>query len=353
MVVSTQAQEAETGQPAARFQFALPANRAAPPLLARAEHRLRPSLSEPVIDRRYRVLARVGSGATSDVYCAEDLTLGRKIAIKLLHTSLADDNEIVASFQHEASSAADLHHPHIVSVYDRGEWNGTHYIAMQYVPGRSLRSLIREQAPLAPAQAIDLAGQLAEAARYIHRRGIVHRDLKPSNAIVDAGHLTLIDFGIAIIPEATTAQDGAVVGTPEYMSPEQAQGHAVGIGSDLYSIGIILYELLTGQVPFAAETVVTILYKHVTERPVPPIALNPAVTRELDAIVSTALEKRPASRFTDADALIAALGQAARTLPARDARDVTATADHVRSIDRSSHRAATQRWGLRPRLWMC
>jgi serine/threonine-protein kinase len=300
-----------------------------------------------VIDRRYRVLARIGSGGTSAVYCAEDLLLGRKIAIKLLRRCLAEDDEIVESFRQEASSAADLHHRHIVSVYDRGEWNGTHYIAMEYVSGRSLKSLIREQAPLAPAQAIDLAVQLARAARYIHRRGIVHRDLKPDNAIVDAGgSLKVIDFGIASAHEAANIPcAGTIVGTAEYVSPEQAQGHALGIASDLYSIGIILYELLTGQVPFKGETVAGILFEQVTKRPVPPSVVNPAVTRELDRIVGIALEKRPTSRFADADALIVALEQARTILPAWDSVDTAARADHPSANYRGERLADTHRWG--------
>ena len=224
---------------------------------------------ETVIDGRYRVLDRIGSGGTAAVYRAEDLVLGRTVALKLLHDCFAQDQEFVERFRLEASRQAGLHHRHIVSVFDRGEWDGTHYIAMEYVPGRSLKSLIREEAPLAPEHAIELVVQLLHAARYIHGRGIIHRDLKPDNAIVGSdGQLKLTDFGISRAGASDLTQTGTVLGTAQYVAPEQAEGHAVSAATDLYSIGVILYELLTGRVPFEGETVVAILLQHVKERPI-------------------------------------------------------------------------------------
>lgn len=268
------------------------------------------------------VFDRIGSGGSSTVYRARDLVLGRQVALKVLHPCLADDEESIARFRREAISAAGLRHRNIVGVYDRGEWAGTHYIAMEHVPGRTLRSLIREQAPLAPARAIELVLQVLPATGCMHRGGIIHRDLKPDNAIVDAdGQLKLTDFGTARGGESDITKTGTLIGTAHYVSPEQAEGRAAGIPSDLYSVGIILYELLTGRVPFEGETVVSVLLKHATQRPVPPSTFNAAVTSELDAIVLRALAKKPKARFGDAAGFIAALEHARATAAASGPAD--------------------------------
>jgi eukaryotic-like serine/threonine-protein kinase len=264
-----------------------------------------------VVDGRYRVHDRIGSGATATVYRADDVLLGRQVALKVLHPWLADDDEFVERFRREASSAAAIRHEHIVSVYDRGTWGGTHYIAMEYVDGRSLKSLVREQAPLGHGRAIDLAVQLLRAAGCMHRHGVVHRDLKPDNAIVDGdGHLKVTDFGIARTGVSDLTRTGSIIGSVRYVSPEQAQGHAVSVSSDLYSVGVILYELLTACVPFEGESVVAVALKHVNERPAPPSTFNPAIPPELEAVVMRALEKPPGRRFADAEAFIAALERA-------------------------------------------
>jgi serine/threonine-protein kinase len=265
-----------------------------------------------IIDGRYRVLRRVGSGGMADVVCAEDLQLGRNVAIKLLHRRFAEDAEFVERFRREASSAAGLQHPHVVAVYDRGEWDGTYYIAMEYLAGRTLKRLVIDEAPLAPGRAIDLTTQILKAARFAHKRGIIHRDLKPHNVIVDAeGRAKVTDFGIAKAGASDMTQTGSIMGTAQYLSPEQAQGHAVSAPSDLYSVGIILYEMLTGRVPFEGESAVTIALKQVSEAPVPPSAYNPAIPPALEAVVLRALEKDPHRRFADADEFIGALENAA------------------------------------------
>ncbi|HEY6762727.1 MAG TPA: Stk1 family PASTA domain-containing Ser/Thr kinase [Baekduia sp.] len=261
-----------------------------------------------IIDGRYRVLHRVGSGGMADVVCAEDLQLGRNVAIKLLHRRFAQDDEFVERFRREASSAAGLQHPNVVAVYDRGAWDDTYYIAMEYLEGRTLKRLVQEEAPLAPGRAIDLAVQILRAARFAHKRGIIHRDLKPHNVIIDAeGRAKVTDFGIAKAGASDMTQTGSIMGTAQYLSPEQAQGHAVSAASDLYSIGIILYEMLTGRVPFEGESAVTIALKQVSEAPLPPSALNPQLPPALEAVILRALEKDPARRFGDADEFIAAL----------------------------------------------
>jgi serine/threonine-protein kinase len=263
---------------------------------------------DEVVDGRYRVLSRIGSGGMADVYCAEDQQLGRRVALKVLYRRFAEDQEFVERFRREASSAAGLQHQHVVSVYDRGEWDGTYWIAMEYLEGRSLKRLIQDEGPLAPERAVDLTIQILRAARFAHRRGIIHRDLKPHNVIVDdEDRLKVTDFGIARAGASDMTQTGSIMGTAQYLSPEQAQGHAVSAQSDIYSIGIILYEMLTGRVPFEGESAVTIALKQVSEPPVPPSQLNPAVTPALEAVIMRALAKDPAQRYPDADAFIAAL----------------------------------------------
>ena len=250
-----------------------------------------------LIDGRYRVLSRLGSGGMADVFLAEDQQLGRKVALKLLHGRFAADPDFVERFRREAQAAAGLQHPNVVSVYDRGSWDDTYYIAMEYLPGRSLKQLIREEAPLDPVRAIDITLQILKAARFAHRRGVIHRDLKPHNVIVDdADQAKVTDFGIARAGASDMTETGSIMGTAQYLSPEQAQGHAVDAGSDLYSIGVVLYEMLTGRVPFDGDAAVTIALKHVSEAPRPPRELNPAVPPELEQVVLWVLNKNPADR---------------------------------------------------------
>ncbi|MEJ7796981.1 MAG: Stk1 family PASTA domain-containing Ser/Thr kinase [Solirubrobacteraceae bacterium] len=272
--------------------------------------------ADAVIDGRYRVIGHLGTGGMAEVYCAHDLQLERKVALKLLHDRFAQDDEFVERFRREASSAAGLQHQYVVSVYDRGEYDGTPYIAMEYVAGRTLKALVQESGPLDPARAADLTVQILRAARFAHRRGVIHRDFKPQNVIVDDdGRAKVTDFGIARAGASDMTQTGSIMGTAQYLSPEQAQGHAVNARSDLYSIGIILYELLTGRVPFDAESAVTVALKQVSEAPLAPSRLNPAVTDELEWVVLRALAKDPAERFVDADEFIAALEAASSRIP--------------------------------------
>src|SRR4051794_38350238 len=272
---------------------------------------LRDLAPETVVDERYSIINRIGSGGMADVYCAQDLQLGRKVALKLLYRRFAEDEEFVERFRREASAAAGLQHPNIVSVYDRGEWDGTYYIAMEFLDGQTLKQLVRGHGPMPPELAIDTAIQVLRAARSAHQRGVVHRDIKPHNVILDEeGRAKVTDFGIARAGASDMTETGSIMGTAQYLSPEQAQGQPVSPRSDLYSIGVMLYELLTGRVPFDAESPVTIALKHISERPVPPREVNPAVPPALDAVVMRALEKEPARRFADADEFIAALAAA-------------------------------------------
>jgi eukaryotic-like serine/threonine-protein kinase len=279
-----------------------------------------------IIDGRYRVLSRLGSGGMADVYLAEDQLLGRSLAVKVLHHHFAEDQEFVERFRREASSAAGLSHPNIVAIFDRGEWDGTYYIAMEYVPGRSLKELVREQGSLDPVMAIDIVTQILQAARFAHSRGVIHRDLKPHNVILDEeGRARVTDFGIAQAGASDMTMTGSIMGTAQYLSPEQAQGHAVSAASDLYAVGVILYELLTGVVPFDGDTAVAIAFKQVSAQPLPPSAVNPTVPAALDEVVLRALAKDPAARYGSAEEFIAALRAARERLPARAATAIFAS----------------------------
>lgn len=263
------------------------------------------------IDGRYRVVRRLGSGGMADVWLAEDSHLQRRVALKILHRRFAQDREFVERFRREAEAAAGLSHPNIVAVFDRGEVEGTYYIAMQLLEGRSLKELIEQG--LTPEQSVSLIRQVLEAAGFAHRHGVVHRDLKPHNVIVDdEGKATVTDFGIARAGVSEITQAGSVMGTPHYLSPEQAQGQAVTAVSDLYSVGVILYEALAGRVPFEADSAVAIAMKQVSHTPQRPSSIAPAVSPALDAVTMRALEKDPGQRFQSAEAFIVALDAAAR-----------------------------------------
>ena len=267
---------------------------------------------DTVVDGRYQIVERLGAGGMAEVFLAQDMQLGRQVALKLLYRRFAEDADFVERFRREASAAAGLQHPNVVSVYDRGEWDGTYYIAMEYLDGRSLKEIVAERGPLPPEEAVDATLGVLRAARFAHRRGIIHRDLKPHNVLVDPeGRVKVTDFGIARAGASDMTETGSIMGTAQYLSPEQAQGHAVTERSDLYAIGVLLYELLTGRVPFDGEAAVTIALKQVQEEPVPPGQVNAAVPPALEAVVLRALEKDPARRFADADEFIAAL-EAAR-----------------------------------------
>ncbi len=268
-----------------------------------------------IVDGRYRIGRRIGAGGMAEVYVAEDLQLGRKIALKILYGRFAEDEEFVERFRREASAAAGLQHQNVVSIYDRGELDETAYIAMEYVDGRTLKQVVTEEGTLEPKRAIDLIVQVLRAARFAHKRGVIHRDFKPQNVIVDAeDRAKVADFGIARAGASDMTQTGSIMGTAQYLSPEQAQGLPVSAQSDLYSIGIMLFELLTGRVPFEGDSAVAIALKQVSETPPRPAVLNPAVTPELEQVIMRALEKEPARRFGDADEFAAALEHAAASL---------------------------------------
>jgi beta-lactam-binding protein with PASTA domain len=266
-----------------------------------------------LVDSRYLIVRRLGSGGMADVYCAEDTHLGRQVALKVLHRRFAQDQEFVERFRREASAAAGLQHPNVVGVFDRGRHDGTYYIAMEHLPGRTLKEIVTAEAPLPQEQVVDLGIQILQAAGFAHRHGVIHRDFKPHNVIVDErGGAKVTDFGIARAGASEMTETGSIMGTAQYLSPEQAQGHAVTAASDLYSIGVMLYEMLAGRLPFEGDSAVAVALKHLSEPPAPISQLRPDINPALESVVMAALAKDPAHRWQSADDFAEAL-QAAGT----------------------------------------
>jgi len=261
-----------------------------------------------LVDSRYRILHRIGSGGMADVYCAEDTHLGRQVALKVLHRRFAQDQEFVERFRREASAAAGLQHPNVVGVYDRGRHDGTYYIAMEHLRGRTLKEIVTSEAPLPQERVVDLGVQILHAAGFAHRHGVIHRDFKPHNVILDDdGTAKVTDFGIARAGASEMTETGSIMGTAQYLSPEQAQGHAVTAASDLYSIGVMLYELLAGRLPFEGDSAVSVALKHLSEPPPPISQFRPDLHPALESVVMAALAKDPAQRWQTADDFAAAL----------------------------------------------
>ncbi|HEX9034186.1 MAG TPA: Stk1 family PASTA domain-containing Ser/Thr kinase [Streptosporangiaceae bacterium] len=257
---------------------------------------------------RYELDGVVGRGGMAEVYKARDLRLDRVVAVKTLREDLARDQTFQARFRREAQSAASLNHPSIVAVYDTGEDNAgpSHvpFIVMEFVDGRTIRDLLRDDRRLLPERALEITDGVLRALDYSHRAGIVHRDIKPGNVMLNrSGEIKVMDFGIARAisdAQATMTQTAQVIGTAQYLSPEQARGERVDSRSDLYSVGCLLYELLTGRPPFTGDSPVSIAYQHVREAPVPPSRIDPDLPSWADAIVLRAMEKDPADRYQTA-----------------------------------------------------
>jgi len=285
------------------------------------------TLIDKVFDGRYRVLRRLGAGGMAVVYLAEDQELGRRVAIKMLDERHAQDEQFVERFRREAKSAAGLSHPNIVAVYDRGQAEGTYYIAMEYLEGKTLKELLVERGPTPIRVALDYTRQILAALDFAHRHGVVHRDIKPHNAVVAPdGRLKVTDFGIARSGVSQMTEAGSIVGTAQYLSPEQARGAPVSPASDLYSVGVVLYEMLTGSVPFSGDTPLEIAMKHLSAVPEPPSARRPEVPRALDQIVLRALAKSPQERYGSAREMDADLARVGSGLPVSPATEEAATA---------------------------
>ena len=261
-------------------------------------------MDQSVLGNRYRVEAKIGAGGMAEVYRGFDQVLNRTVAIKVLNPQFARDDAFVERFRREAQAAARLNHPNIVGVYDHGSDEGTQYIVMEFIEGRTLADALGAGRRPTPVQSAEVAEHICDALAAAHGQGVIHRDIKPENVMVTRdGTVKVMDFGIARLltgPE-TAPQTSAVLGTASYLSPEQAQGQPVDARSDIYSLGTVLYEMLAGRPPFTGDSPVSIAYKHVNETPVPPSVHNPDVPARLDAVVMRALAKNPANRYQSAE----------------------------------------------------
>ena len=312
---------------------------------------------------RYEVRSRLGLGGMAEVVLARDQVLGRLVALKLLAPALAADPVFVERFRREATAVASLNDPNVVVVYDHGVVDGQPFIAMEYIPGQTLKELIAEGAPMPPEVAAGYARQILAGLSAAHAVGIVHRDIKPQNLIVRGdGTLKVADFGVARSAEQTVlTQHGSVIGTADYLSPEQARGETAAAASDLYSVGVVLFELLTGNLPFTGEAALAIANQHVVAAAPPVREVNPAVPAQVARIVDRALEKDPRNRFESAARMMTALAAATTAdapetlvaptaVMAGDGGDAAAAATRVRPAAAPlSHRSPVRR--LQPRAF--
>jgi serine/threonine-protein kinase len=269
------------------------------------------------VDGRYQVVGRIARGGMATVYEARDTRLDRTVALKMMSAALAEDPDFVTRFRREARAAAQLSHPHVVAVFDQGEAAGLPYLAMEYVPGRTLRDVLRDYGALTPEQALTILDPVLEALIAAHDAGFVHRDIKPENILIsDDGRVKVTDFGLArAVSNTTTATQGMIIGTVAYLSPEHVERGDADARSDVYGAGICLFEMVTGQVPFAAESAITVAYQHVNADVPSPSSLRSTVPPDVDALVATATRRDPELRYPDCRAFLADVRRVRRSLP--------------------------------------
>lgn len=263
-----------------------------------------------ILDNRYKIISKIGVGGMADVFKGEDTLLGRPVAVKILHSNFAGDDDFVARFKREAQAAGKLSHPNIVSMYDVGFDQGYHYIVMEYIEGETLKEYITRHERISIDNAVKFTIAIAEGLEHAHAMGIVHCDIKPHNVLITKqGRIKVTDFGIARAMNAGTTMmyTNSIMGSAHYLSPEQASGKPVNGSTDIYSLGAVLYEMLTGRVPYEGETPISVALKHVRERLIPPTRYNPSIPTLLEAAVIKALAKRPEERFSNITEMIAAL----------------------------------------------
>ena len=253
---------------------------------------------------RYNIEEKIGVGGTAEVYKAFDTTLDRTVAVKVLHERYAGEEDFVARFRREAKAAANLNQPNIVNIYDWGAENETYYLVMEYLVGRNLKEIINEQGALQPHLIVSIGRCVAAALQFAHKHQIVHRDIKPHNIVItDDGEVKVTDFGIARSSASNITQTGAILGTAHYLSPEQARGDEVGTASDLYSLGVVLFEMATGRVPFKSDSPVAVALKHIQEEPARPRDLNPDIPVKLERVILKAMAKKPGDRYSSGSEL--------------------------------------------------
>jgi serine/threonine-protein kinase len=314
-------------------------------------------MEDMVFGRRYRVTERIGTGGMADVYKAIDETLGRTVAVKVMHARYADDPDFIQRFRHEASSAANLSHPSIVNIYDYGVEGGTYYIVMEFVRGTDLKAIVRRQGALDPIKVAEYGAQACAALSVAHGYGIIHRDIKPQNIVLmPDGGIKIMDFGIARAVDSDSTQTGSVLGTAQYVSPEQAQGRKLGPESDLYSLGVVLYELATGRLPFEGDTPVSVALRHVNDIAPSPRSVNPAIPPALEAVILKAMKKDPAERYRSAeemreDLLRVVGGRAVAAAPGVGDTTVMPVVGRG-SAPASIERVDTGRGGVNPWVWV-
>ncbi|NMC28264.1 MAG: Stk1 family PASTA domain-containing Ser/Thr kinase, partial [Syntrophomonadaceae bacterium] len=270
---------------------------------------------------RYELLEIIGEGGMSTVYKARDRVLDRIVAVKILRSEFASDKGFVEKFKSEALAVASFSHPNIVNIYDVGQENDVHYIVMEFVDGKTLKEIIREQAPLSVAQAVNIAVGVCDGVHHAHEKGIIHRDIKPHNILItEQGMVKVADFGIArAISTSTITYGKNIVGSVHYFSPEQARGEGINRTTDIYSIGCVLFEMLTGKVPFNADSPITVALRHIHDEPPSPRSINPDIPEELEAIIFKAMAKDPGKRFQSAQEMrntLLAVGKESQAAPA-------------------------------------
>lgn len=252
------------------------------------------------LDKRYEILECIGGGGMAEVYRAQDMLLDRPVAVKVLRSQFTGDDQFVRRFRHEAQAAARVSHPHIVNIYDVGKDGDVYYIVMEYIQGETLKDYIQRKKTLSVDEAVSIALQICEALDHAHQNNLIHCDIKPHNILMGkGGRVKVTDFGIArAVTSATLTQTGTIIGSVHYISPEQAKGGIASVHSDIYSLGIVLYEMLTGDVPFSGESPIAIALKHLQEEIVPPAQLNPDIPPMLEAVILKAVAKEPAERYS-------------------------------------------------------
>ena len=271
-------------------------------------------MGETILGNRYEIIRKIGDGGMAFVYEAKDRLLNRIVAVKVLRPEFVDDEEFLAKFKREAEAVANISHPNIVNVYDVGCDGKVNYIVMEYVDGQNLKEIIKNEGTLDEYTALDITKQIAKALSAAHKKGVIHRDIKPHNILIssEGRNVKVADFGIAkAATNSTMTNIGSIIGSVHYFSPEQAKGHTISPKSDIYSLGVVMYEMLTGKVPFTGETAVSIAIKHLQEPPIPPHELRPDIPAIVEAIVLKAMDKNPDNRFSSTE-MIKEIEQAKR-----------------------------------------